>query len=452
MNWWRGPAGGREVLRLAWPLILSNSFMTLQLNLDRVMLSRHSSDEVGAALAAVMLYWTPLSLFQFTVNYVTSFVAQYRGAGQPERVGPAVWQAIYLALFLGVVFLVLHPFADTLVAWAGHEPRQSRLEAEFFRCLCFAAPAFLMTAALSGFFAGLGDSRTVLFVNALGLLVNGLLDYAWIFGHWGFPEAGILGAGWATVIGTNVSALAALALFLRPVYRGTYATLSGWRLDGTLMRRLLRYGLPNGILGTSETLGFALFVTFVGRLGTVALNATSIAFTLNLFAYFPIMGIAQASGVLVSQRLGEGRPELAARSVWSGLRLALTLTTILASLYVIVPDWLVAAFRSQGEEGQWEEIAGVAGKLLLFVVLYSLFDAASMVFSFALRGAGDTIFVGAGMLGIALPVLVVPVWITVESGGGVYLAWIFASAFPMTCALVFGLRFRRGGWRSRRII
>src|SRR4051794_21870368 len=91
-NWWNGPAGGREVLRIAWPLILANSFATLELMLDRILLSWHHSDEVGAAIAAAMLFWTPLTLFQFTINYVTSFVAQYRGASQPERVGPAVWQ------------------------------------------------------------------------------------------------------------------------------------------------------------------------------------------------------------------------------------------------------------------------------------------------------------------------------------------------------------------------
>src|SRR3954452_16702434 len=85
---WNGPGGGRELLALAWPLIVSNSFFTVQYAIDRALLSHHSSDEVGAAMAAVLLFWTPFALLQFTANYVTVFIAQYMGAGRPHRVGP----------------------------------------------------------------------------------------------------------------------------------------------------------------------------------------------------------------------------------------------------------------------------------------------------------------------------------------------------------------------------
>src|SRR5205823_12541257 len=101
----RGPAAGgtRELLRLAWPFILSNSFYTLQILLDRVLLSRSGSAEVGAGMAAAMIYWTPISFLQNTANYATTFVAQYTGAGEPRRVGPVVWQALYFALAAGVL-------------------------------------------------------------------------------------------------------------------------------------------------------------------------------------------------------------------------------------------------------------------------------------------------------------------------------------------------------------
>ena len=85
---WPTRASGRELLRLAWPLILGNSFWTLQIVLDRVLLGQSSSTEVGAALSAALIFWTGLTLFQYTVNYATTFVAQYTGAGQPQRVGP----------------------------------------------------------------------------------------------------------------------------------------------------------------------------------------------------------------------------------------------------------------------------------------------------------------------------------------------------------------------------
>jgi MATE family multidrug resistance protein len=88
---WREDGGGRELLRLAVPLILSNGFLTLQVTLDRIMLSRLDSDAVGAVLPAVMLFWTAFALVQNTANYATTFVAQYVGAGRPHRAGPALW-------------------------------------------------------------------------------------------------------------------------------------------------------------------------------------------------------------------------------------------------------------------------------------------------------------------------------------------------------------------------
>src|SRR5437764_2566775 len=82
-----GAGGSRELLKLALPLIVSNSFLTLQLTIDRVMLSRQNSDAVGAAMVAAVMYWTPFALLQFTASYAATFVAQYVGAGRPQRVG-----------------------------------------------------------------------------------------------------------------------------------------------------------------------------------------------------------------------------------------------------------------------------------------------------------------------------------------------------------------------------
>src|SRR5262245_52009252 len=92
-SFWSRPGGELEVLRIALPLILANGFMTIQLTIDRVLLSWLSSEAVAATMPAVMLFWTPLALLQATANYATTFVAQYTGAGRPERVGPATWQS-----------------------------------------------------------------------------------------------------------------------------------------------------------------------------------------------------------------------------------------------------------------------------------------------------------------------------------------------------------------------
>src|SRR3954468_19177321 len=113
-------ASGREMLRLAWPFILTNSCWTLQIVLDRVLLSRSSAEAVGAGMSAVMMFWSGLSLFQWTAIYATTFVAQYTGAGQLRRVGAVTGQALWFALASGLAFLLLVPLAGPIVRLSGH--------------------------------------------------------------------------------------------------------------------------------------------------------------------------------------------------------------------------------------------------------------------------------------------------------------------------------------------
>lgn len=448
---WRGPGGGRELLALAWPLIVSNSFWTLQIALDRILLSRHSSAEVAAAMPAAMLFWTPFNFVFHTASYVTTFVAQYTGAGRNERVGPAVWQAIWFSVVAGCAFLLLVPHAETIVSWGRHDPELQALEVVYFRCMCFTALPCALTAAACAFYTGRGDSRKALLVNGVGLLVTGLIGYAWTYGRWGFPEWGIAGVGWATVAGAWAATATALALFLRPKFRAEFGTWSGFRPDPDLIGRLMRFGLPNGLFAFLDALVFTLFILIVGQFGEAQLAATNIAFTVNIFAILPPMGIGQAVEVLVGQRLGENRPDLAERSTWTGLVCAAAIMATLGTSFVLTPQWWVGPFAN-ADDPLWPAIAPLVPVLLGFVAAYCLFDSVNLTFSFALRGAGDTRFVTAVALGLSFPVMVLPTWLSVQYGWGLNWAWGFASAYVILLATTFVLRFRHGAWKSMRVI
>jgi MATE family multidrug resistance protein len=447
---WRASAA--ELLRLAWPFILSNGCWTLQLAFNRMLLSRAGCDGVGAATVGTMLYWTPVCLLANVAGYASIFVAQYVGAGQPQRVGPAVWQGIHFSLAAGLAFLGLVPLAGPLVALAGHTPELQGVEAAYFGCLGFAALPTLVAAAVNSFFAGRGDSRTVLFVNGTGLAVNCVLAYGFIFGRWGFPAWGIAGAALATMIGSLTAALLALGLMLRPCHNATFHTWSGWPLDVRLMGRLLRFGLPAGLMVALDYFAFAAFLLLVGRLGAVELTATSIAFTLNLIPILPVLGLSQAVAVLVGRRLGEGRPDLARRTTWTGLALAMSYTAAVAVLLCAVPEVLAGVFRVEGAAASWSEVMGHLSVLLRFVAVYSLFDCLTYVLSSALRGAGDTRFVTAAALGLSWVVMVLPSWAAWQYGWGLYWAWAFASLYVILLSLAVLARFRQGRWQSLRVI
>jgi MATE family multidrug resistance protein len=446
-------AGGyRELLLLALPLVLSSSFVTLQITIDRILLSRLSVDASAAAMPGIMLFWTPMALLLNTAAYVNVFVAQYTGAKRPQRVGPVVWQTVYFAVVAGLAFLGLIPLAPQLVALGAHSPVVQALEIEYFQALCWCALPSTLTAAFNGFFSGRGDSWTVLLVNAVGTGVNTVLAYLWIFGVGGFPHWGIAGAGWAMVVGSWASALLAAGLFLRSRYEAEFHTRSGWAFDLDLFTRLLRFGLPNGVQWCIDGLAFTAFILLVGRYGQAELAATNITFAINLLAVLPVMGLGQAVEIIVGQRQGERRPDLSARSTYRGLALAWVYMMVVAGAYFGVPDLFVTLFQNETDPEQWHAVAEWVPILLRFVALYSLFDSFGILLSFALRGAGDVRFVTVASIVLAWPFMVLPTYWSIQAGHGLLWGWAFASFYVLSMAVLFLGRFWQGKWRSMRVI
>jgi MATE family multidrug resistance protein len=448
----RPPGGSRELLALALPLVVSQGFMTVQVFVDTVLLSWHDPREMAASFPAVMWYWLIFGLLQVTAGYVSTFVAQYTGAGRPHRVGPAVWQGIHFAGMAGILSLLVVPAAPYLIALGGHTAALQALEVVYLRCLCFAALPMLVMAAINGFFSGRGQTWTVLMIEATGTAVNVALALVMIFGRAGFPELGIAGAGWATVIGSWTSALFALALFLLPEFRAEFHTLSGWRLEPELFGRLLRYGGPAGTQVFLDVLVFNVFVQLVGRLGEAATGATTLTIRLNMVAFLPMMGLGQAVSILVGQRLGGDRPDLAERSAFTGLKWSFGYMCGVAAIYLLFPALLVGVFEGDRDPASFAAVAAIVPTLLAYVAIYSVADSVNLTFSFALRGAGDTRFVSLLTFALAWPIMVLPTYAVVRSGGSIYAAWVFATAYIIAMAGCFYLRFRSGKWKTMRVI
>ncbi len=461
------PGGSRELLKLALPLVVSQSFMTVQILADALLLSWHDPDELTASFPAVMWFWVLFALPQVTAGYTSTFVAQYTGAGRPRRVGPAVWQGVHFAVVAGLLFLLVRPLVPALIAAAGHPADVQGAEVVYLRCLCFAALPMLVVGAVNGFYSGRGKTWTVLAVEAVGTAVNVAVAQLLIFGRWGFPEMGIEGAGWATVAGSWASAAIALALFVRRRERAAFDTLGGWRPERELFARLMRYGGPAGVQWFLDALVFSLFTLYVGRLGKAELGATTLAVRFNMVAFLPMMGIGQAVGILVGQRLGADRPDLAEKATYTGLRWAFGYMLLVAAAYLLFPGALVSAFEPDGSKAGAEEafaaIAAIVPALLTCVAIYSLTDAVNVTFSFALRGAGDTRFVTLLTFLLAWPVMVLPTVAVVSyrdelgaaypgMGDPVYWAWGFATAHIMAMSCCFAYRFRSGKWKAMRVI
>jgi MATE family multidrug resistance protein len=201
-----------------------------------------------------------------------------------------------------------------------------------------------------------------------------------------------------------------------------------------------------------DVLVFHLFTQMVGRLGEAAMGATTLTVRLNMIAFLPMMGMGQAISILVGQRLGGDRPDLAEKSAYTGLRWIFGYMCVIATLYLTLPSFLVSLFADSRQPHEFAEVAALVPGLLICVAIYSVADSLNVSFAFALRGAGDTRFVSLVTFCVAWPVMIVPTFLVVQTGASLYWAWVFATLYIVCMAGCFNLRFRGGKWKSMRVI
>lgn len=442
-----------ELLNLAAPLILSTGSLAVQEFVDRMFLSWYSTEAIAASMPSGILYFTVLSLFLGTASYVNTFVAQYHGASQPEKIGPSLWQGFYVSLAGGLLMLPLAFLSALLFDWIGHPAAVRVLEVRYFRILCYGSIFPIANSAVAAFFTGRGKPWPVMWVHVLATAVNILLNYLLIFGNFGFPELGISGAAISTVLSGVASFLVFAVLILRRKNNASFATRRGWRPHFELLGRILRFGFPNGVQFFIDVFGFTVFVLLIGRIGLVELAATNIAFNINSLAFMPMIGLGMAISVLVGQYVGEGRVDLASRSTYTGAVICFLYMGLIALSYVLIPDFFIGFFSSKADPETFAEIRRIAVVLLRFVAVYSIFDTMNIVFAAGIKGAGDTRFVMIMILIVSTTILVVPTSLCLlVFHAGIYTAWIFVTAYVIILGFCFLFRFLKGKWKSMRVI
>ena len=453
-NWWSRPCGGREVLQIALPLVVSTMFWSIQWFVDRMYLMWHSSaelPEMAASLPAGMAHWTMICLPGGIASFVNTFVAQYHGAGKPERIGLAVAQGVRLGWICTPLFLLAIPLAPLFFSGSANAPL-AKLETDYFQCLAFGAGAVVIGNALSSYYTGRGMTRVVMMVQIGGTLVNVVGDYLLIFGELGFPELGIKGAAIATAAANWFNVLAFMVLMRLSPDRERHGLASGNRFDAALFWRLLRFGAPGGLPMLVEAGSFTLLTYFITTIGDAQGAATGLAFNVNAIAFIPVFGVSIAVSTLVGQKLGENRPDLAARATWTSLVISLFYTSLFGLAYLAVPDFFLLAHGAFAKEAEFNHIRDLAVTLLRFVAAYCIFDAMQLIFLGALRGAGDTFFILIATTTISVVFVTIGRLGQVYGDWGLFGWWWVLTAWICTLAAVYLTRFLQGHWKGMRVI
>jgi MATE family multidrug resistance protein len=305
-------------------------------------------------------------------------------------------------------------------------------------------------SAVASFFTGRGDTKTAMVASIIGNGVNVVLDYGLIFGRLGLPEMGIEGAAIATVISSVIPIAILFFLFLGRKHHQRYQSRTTMRFDRRLFMMLLKYGSPSGFQFTLDIGAFTLFIMLVGRIGEVELAVSNMALSINMLAFLPMIGISIATTTLVGQYMGKEDTSSAERSTYSSLKVAVFYMGGMALLFVLFPEQLLSIFKGSGERLEDFAVIIVYGRrILILVALYSVFDAMNIIFSGALKGAGDTRFAMWAAIIVAWVFFVPPVYVIIEVfQKGVLMAWGWATLYIVLIGSVFCWRFRKGKWKE----
>jgi MATE family multidrug resistance protein len=440
------PGSVQEVFWLALPVVLQTMAETAMHVIDSALVGRLGTVSLGAIGFAWIWIWTLLVPLAGVTTGVQVFVARHDGAGERTACGPWLWQALWLTLpamiaWAGAVAL----FLPALFTAVGTESELREQAIAYGLARLPGAPAVIFEFALASFFRGVGDMRTPLMASAIGVLVNLFCAYALVFGHFGAPNLGIVGAGLAHSLGSYTIAGLLLWAFLRPHVRARYATGLVWP-DRRAIARFARTSVPIGGQWLLDMTTFAIFTSIVARMGAAAMAASQAMLQLLSLSFMQAVAISSAAGTLVGRYLGAGDIAAAGRSYRSALTLALGLGALVALLFLSAPEALLGIFADD------PAVLALARPLLTLGAFFQVLDAIGIVASGSLRGAGDTrwpFLVHASLAWLLrLPLVYVG---AVLMQRGVFGAWSAELIYVAALGATFVLRFRAGHWQSARI-
>ena len=427
-------------------MILSTSAITLMQIIDTLVLS-HSSSQAVAAIGPSGMAVILVQGFLFgTAGYAGTFVAHNHGRGDSEGVVAAAWLGIHTALMTGLfALLAAWPLAQLFVL-AGHELQVTRDEQSYFM-ICVAGSLFpVLGSALAGWLSGIGRPALVTVVTFISFAVNALLAWGLVLGNWGLPQMGISGAALATVVAQALAALLYILLFIRA---GGFRNRALRYPDRAEFRRFLSLAAPMGMRISGELAAWTLFLVVVGRLGTVELAASSIAFRINGIAFFPALGLGQAAGVLVGHARGAGNDDQVPAIAWQSVAVCEVWMLAMALLFAGASTQLVALFAGDGP--QTAAIIATGSLLMKFVACYCVCDAANVVLGCVLASAGETRWIARTFF-IASALFVGLLMLIDKIGPSLVAEWGIATTFVFVTALVWALRFRSGAWRQMQVL
>ena len=440
-----------ELWFLSYPLIVTMAAQVVMQFVDRMFLAWYSHDALAACVPAGVLAMTFGAVFMGLASYTSVFISQYYAQKKYASVSISLWQGILLAVISSLILASMTPLGGWVIRLFDHSPTVTALELKYFFILNLFGGFAVINNALASFFSGRGKTKVPMWVTLCGNLVNIGLDYVMIFGKLGFPEMGIIGAAWATVLGSVSMTFIFGGLIFAGRVRKTFkiSKLAGFYKP--VFSRLLRFGLPNGFGFLMDIMSFTLFTFMVGNIDVISLQASNVVMSMQPVVISVILGLGIGIQILVSKYQGLSRSDLAVKVVKNACKLGYAYAGAVGLLFFFAAVPLVALFVPSNSP----DAAAIAAKtypLVKLVSVFVLFDATYLIFGEAIRGAGDTKFFMKVMLFCAWGLLIPGTWIIIyKLHGSVFMVWSWLTFYAALTAVIMLWRFAKGEWKKIKV-
>src|SRR5262245_3399718 len=458
----------RLVLGLAWP-VLVQQFLILYVGLYDQFLAGNNAPadpnkHIGyqaAQTTANYIAWFLSSCTALVSVGGTALVARFVGAGDRDGAVRATNQSILLALGFGLAGtpVVLSSLPGAIHALGLHgDTADSAIR--FLQPILALITCQLVSQAGIACLVGAGDTRTGPVVMSGVAILNVPLAWACFHGFGPIPAMDFFGIGVGTATSHAVGSIAVLAVLIRGRY-GMHLRLPLIVPDYRLIYRLLRISVPACVDTISIGLFQLWFLTLVTELGDVAAAAHGIAIRCEGMGYLSGQAFATAAAALVGQNLGARKPQAAAHAAWVALGLGCAVMTVMGVLFFIfAPD----LFRVFSPHAHQQPIVDAGVPVLRLVAFAMPPLSAIIVFTGALRGAGDTRFpillTWIGFLVIRMPLAYLLTRSVIDLGPlgtingfnqGLMGAWVAMFVDLLVRGILFFWRFLSGRWKAVRV-
>jgi len=371
----------RGLWHLAWP-ILVGQLATVGMAVVDVAMAGHASAQDLAGVSLGVSIWNMLIITMMGVMMsVNPVVAHQVGAGELAGVPHVVRQALWKALGVGLLALLLANWAALLFAHMQLEPYVRDLAVDFVRVTSLALPLFAVYRVLYGYSTSINQTKPLMVIALLSLLLNIVVNSLLVFGMLGFPRLGGLGCAWATVATVSFNLLALVWWMHRAAaYRSTWPLGAFEPPHWPQIKSLLKLGLPIGITYFAETSAFSLIALLIAEFGSTQVASHQIALNFTSLVFMVPLSLGLALLTRVGQSLGAGDAVRARYQAWVGVALGLGFATLSATLIALFATSIAWAYTRD------VAVMALTAHLLLLAAVFQLSDATQVITSCAIRG------------------------------------------------------------------